>query len=148
MLFFCTCFSLPVGYLKAILHYVSHPLEFSAQQMLARLKFFHKHVWNVGHMLDSFYHNRILFLLGRECWALDFAELYEAFFHGSRFSEFDIFAPVDEFTLRLKAESEEHRNLRLTLMPSGILFQQSTDRISFFVHAGSSFLFLCLKKSD
>ncbi len=123
MLFFRTCFSLPIGYPRAILHYFTGPLEFFAQQLLARFKFFQKHAWKVGQIRDSFYQDRILFLLGQECWASDFAEIYEAFFQGSRFSEFDLFSPVDEFRTRLEAESIEHRNLRLTLMPSGILFR-------------------------
>jgi hypothetical protein len=75
-------------------------------------------------MREVFFQDRILFLLGRESWNSNFAELYEAFFHGSRFSEFDLFSPVDEFRLRLEVESAAHRHLRLTLMPSGILFQQ------------------------
>jgi hypothetical protein len=97
MLFFQTCFSLPIGYPRAILFYFCGPLEFPAQQMLARMKFFPKHAWRLGGMRDNFLQDRILFLLGRESWASDFAELYEDFFHGSRFSELDLFAPIDEF---------------------------------------------------
>jgi hypothetical protein len=99
-------------------------LEFPAQQLLARLKFFHKHAWRDGFMRDAFCQDRLLFLLGRECWNADFAELYESFFHGRRFTEFDLFSPEDEFRMELEMESEAHRHLRLTLMPSGILFQR------------------------
>jgi hypothetical protein len=124
MLFFRTCFSLPVGFPRAIFPYFAGPLEFAAQQMLARLKIFQKHVWRAGHMREVFFQDRILFLLGRECWSSNFAELYEAFFHGSQFREFDLFSPTDEFRIRLEVELAAHRHLRLTLMPSGILFQQ------------------------
>jgi hypothetical protein len=50
--------------------------------------------------------------------------LYESFFHGRRFSEFDLSSPEDEFRLELELESAAHRHFRLTLMPSGILFQR------------------------
>jgi hypothetical protein len=86
-------------------------------------------------MRENFFQAWILFLLGRESWASDFVELYEDFFHGSRFSELDLFAPIDEFRLRLELESIEHRRLRLSLMPSGILFQQ-------LIQLGSHSLFL------
>jgi hypothetical protein len=124
MLFFRTCFSLPVGFPRAIFYFFAGPLEFSAVQMCARLKFFHKHAWKNGRMRDLFLQDRILYLLGRECWNDDFSNLYEAFFHGRRYTEFDLFSPLNEFRMELELESVAHRHLRLTLMPSGILFQQ------------------------
>ncbi len=101
MLFFRTCFSLPIGFPCAIFYFFAGPLEFAAQQMLARLKFFHTHAWRNGFVRDAFLQVRILFLLGRECWNADFAELFETFFLGRRFTEFDLFSPEDEFRMEL-----------------------------------------------
>jgi hypothetical protein len=85
--------------------------------MLAGPKCFRKHAWRSGHICNAFLQDRILFLLSRESWNSDFAELYETFFQGRRFTEFDLFGPLDEFQLDLEVESVAHRQLRLTLMP-------------------------------
>jgi hypothetical protein len=50
-------------------------------------------------------------------------DLYEDFLPGRVFSELDLFDPQDNFRETLERESSDRRDLRLSLMPSGVLFR-------------------------
>jgi hypothetical protein len=123
MLFFRNCFSLPIGYPRAIFYYFVGSLEFEAQQILARLRFFQKHGRTHGFLRSAFLEDRRLFLLHQNGWNRDFMDLYEDFLPGRSVSELDLFDPQDNFRELLEQESSDRRDLRLTLMPSGVLFR-------------------------
>jgi hypothetical protein len=123
MTFFRACFSLPVGYPRAIMYYFAGSLEFYAQQIVARLRFFQKHARSVGFMNAIFLEDRRLFLLNHICWNSEFEQLFETFLPNQSFSELDLFDPQDEFREMLERESSVRRDLRLSLMPSGVLFR-------------------------
>jgi hypothetical protein len=125
MLFFRKCFSLPVGYPRAIFYYFAGSLEFQAQQIMARIRFFQRVANRRGFMQRVMFEDRRLFLLGLDSWNLDFCSLYESFFRDRLFSELDLFDPVEAIRGDLERESLELREARLTLiMPSEILFRQ------------------------
>jgi hypothetical protein len=121
--FFRPCFSLPIGFPKAILYYFAGSLEFYAQQIVARVCFFQKHARTRGFMNSIFLEDRQLFLLRQVCWNSDFEYLFELFLPNQSFSELDLFDPLDGLREMLERESSERRDLRLSLMPSGILFR-------------------------
>jgi hypothetical protein len=123
MLFFRTCFSLPVGFPRAIFYYFAGALEFEAQQILGRFRFFQKHARTRGFMRSVFFEDRRLFLMNQPCWSRDFMHLYEDFLPGRAFSELDLFDPHEDLRALLETESSERRDARLSLMPSGVLFR-------------------------
>ncbi len=123
MLFFRNCFSLPIGYPRAIFYYFAGSLEFQAQQIIARFRFFQKHARSNTFMRTVLFEDRRLFLLNQICWNSDFRELYEGFLSNSVFSELDLFDPQDDLRVQVQAESSARRDLRLSLMPSGVLFR-------------------------
>jgi hypothetical protein len=123
MIFFRTCFSLPIGFPRAIFYYFAGALEFEAQQILGRVRFFQKHARTRGFLRSALLEDRRLFLLQQASWNRDFRELFEGFFSGQVFSELDLFDLPDNFRVELERESSERRDLRLTCMPSGILFR-------------------------
>jgi hypothetical protein len=55
---------------------------------------------------------------------MDFQLLLESFLPDLSFSELDLFDPHEDMRSLLEQESADRRNLRLSLMPSGILFQR------------------------
>ncbi len=124
MLYFRTVFSLPVGYPRAIFYFFVGALEFQAQQIVARLRFFQKHARSRGFLRAAFLEDRRLYLLGQICWNMDFQILFEAFLPNRSFSELDLFDPQEDIHSLLQQESSNRRDLRLTLMPSGVLFQR------------------------
>jgi hypothetical protein len=123
MIFFRNCFSLPIGYPRAIFFYFAGALEFEAQQIVGRVRFFQKHARTRGFLREVFLEDRRLFLLNQCSWNGDFRELYEDFFPGQVFSELDLFNLPDNFRAELERESSDRRELRLMLMPSGVLFR-------------------------
>jgi hypothetical protein len=123
MIFFRSCFSLPIGFPRAIFYFFAGSLEFPAQQILARLRFFQKHARTRGFMRSVFTEDRRLFLLHQASWNADFEDLYEDFLPGRVFSELDLFDPQDDLHALLANESELRRDMRLSLMPSGVLFR-------------------------
>jgi hypothetical protein len=124
MLFFRTCFSLPVGFPRALFYYFVGSLEFQAQQIMARLRFFRKHARSRGFLRSVFLEDRRLFLLRQLCWNMDFQLLFESFHPNRSYSELDLFDPHEDIHALLEQESADRRSLRLTLMPSGVLFQR------------------------
>jgi hypothetical protein len=50
--------------------------------------------------------------------------LYEDFLPGRVFSEIDLFNPHDDIRALVETESSNRRDLRLSLMPSGVLFRE------------------------
>jgi hypothetical protein len=56
-------------------------------------------------------------------WNRDFEDLYEDFLPGRVFSELDLFDPQEDMRALLESESSDRRDLRLSLMPSGVLFR-------------------------
>jgi hypothetical protein len=124
MLFFRNCLSLPVGFPRAIFYFLVGSLEFSAQQIIARFRFFQKHARSNTFMRSIFVEDRRLFLLNQICWNSDFRDLYEGFLPGNTFSELDLFDPQDDLRFQVEVESSNRRELRLSLMPSGVLFRE------------------------
>jgi hypothetical protein len=123
MLFFRSCFSLPKGFPRAILYFFAGSLEFQAQQIMARFRFFQKHARSHTFMRNVFLEDRRLFLLNQVCWNSDFKDLYEDFLPGSVFSELDLYDPQDDLRTQVETESSARRDMRLALMPSGVLFR-------------------------
>ncbi len=123
MMFFRNCFSLPTGFPRAIFYYFAGSLEFQAQQIIARFRFFQKHARSNTFMRTVLSEDRRLFLLNQICWNSDFRELYEGFLPTNVFSELDLFDPHDDLRGQVEAESSARRDLRLSLMPSGVLFR-------------------------
>jgi hypothetical protein len=68
--------------------------------------------------------DRRLFLLRQPSWNSDFAELFEGFLPGRIFSEVDLFDPQENLRTLVEQESSDRRDLRLSLMPSGVLFRE------------------------
>jgi hypothetical protein len=124
MSFFRTCFSLPIGFPRAILYYFVGSLEYEAQQIIARLRFFHKHARTRGFLRDAMLEDRKLFLLGQPCWNADFRDLFEGFLPGRVFGEVDLFEPQEDLRGLVEQESSDRRDLRLSLMLSGVLFRE------------------------
>jgi hypothetical protein len=123
MIFFRSCFSLPIGFPRAILYYFVGSLEFYAQQIVARLRFYQKHARMSGFVHDVFVEDRQLFLLRQLSWNDDFEYLFQLFLPRVNFSELDLFEEGDEIHEMIERESGERRDLRLSLMPSGTLFR-------------------------
>jgi hypothetical protein len=123
MLFFRRCFSLPIGYPRAIFYFFVGSMEFDAQQIMARYRFFQKHCRSNGFLRSVLFEDRKLFLLGQPSWSMDFKLLYENFLPGRTFGELDLFDPQDDIRELLERESSDRRDLRLSLMPSGVLFR-------------------------
>jgi hypothetical protein len=124
MLFFRSAFSLPIGYPRAILYYFVGSLEFQAQQITVRFCFFQKHARSRGFLRSVFLEDRRLYLLRQICWNMDFQLLFESFLPTYSFSELDLFDPGEDIRSQLEQESSNRRDLRLSLMPSSILFQR------------------------
>jgi hypothetical protein len=124
MLFFRSCFSLPVGFPRAIFFYFVGSLEFDAQQIIARLRFFQKHARTRGFLREAFLEDRRLFLLRQPCWNSEFADLFEGFLPGRIFGEIDLFDPQEDIRTLVERELSARRDLRLSLMPSGVLFRE------------------------
>jgi hypothetical protein len=124
MVFFRSCFSLPIGYPRAIFYYFAGSLEFYAQQIIARLRFFQKNARSRGFMSSVFLQDRQLFLLNHICWNRDFEYLFQLFLPNRSFSEIDLFEPEEDLRQLVERESSERRDLRLSLMPSGVLFRE------------------------
>jgi hypothetical protein len=74
-------------------------------------------------MNSIFLEDRQLFLLRHVCWNGDFEHLFELFLPSQSFSEVDLFEPQEDLRELLERESSERRDLRLSIMPSGILFR-------------------------
>jgi hypothetical protein len=104
MLFFRAAFSLPVGYPRAILYYFVGSLEFQAQQIISRLRFFQKHARTNGFLRSVFLEDRRLFLLRQICWNMDFQLLFESFLPNRSFSELNLFDPQDDIRSLLERE--------------------------------------------
>jgi hypothetical protein len=115
MLFFRRCFSLPNGFPRAIFYFFVGSLEFYAQQITARLRFFQKHCRTRGFLQTAFLEDRKLFLLGQPCWNMDFRVLYEDFLPGRVYGELDLFHPQEDIRGLLERESSERRDLCLSL---------------------------------
>jgi hypothetical protein len=124
MIFFRVAFSLPMGFPQAIFYFFAGSLEFSAQQIQARLRFFQKHARVNGFLRAALAEDRRLFLLGQPSWNGDFRDLFEGFLPGRVYGELDLFDPQEDIRALLEQESSERRDLRLSLMPSGVLFRE------------------------
>jgi hypothetical protein len=123
MIFFRAAFSLPIGFPRAIFYFFVGSLEFPAQQIQARLRFFQKHARTTGFMRAALLEDRRLFLLRQPSWNRDFQDLFEGFLPGRVYGELDLFDPQEDIRTILEQESSVQRDLRLSLMPSGVLFR-------------------------
>jgi hypothetical protein len=122
-IFFRTCFTLPLGFPRAIFYFLLGANEFRAQQVAVRLRFFRRCTRTAGFMQRVMCEDRSLFLLGQESWNSDFESLYESLFPRRRFAELDLFSESDDHAASLARESNSLRETRLFMMPSGILFR-------------------------
>jgi hypothetical protein len=55
---------------------------------------------------------------------MEFSILFEDFLPGRVYGELDLFDPQEDIRGLLERESSERRDLRLSLMPSGVLFRE------------------------
>jgi hypothetical protein len=122
-IFFRSCFTLPLGFPRAIFYFLLGANEFRAQQVAVRRRFFRRCTQNAGFMRSVMCEDRSLFLLGQDSWNSDFQVLYESLFPRRRFAEIDLFSENENHAVELARESNTLREARLFMMPSGVLFR-------------------------
>ena len=126
MLFLRSCFSLPIGYPRAIFCELLDIDEFFLTQIRSRWRFFSRNI-RLGRinsaLTQAFLHDRELFRLGIPCWSRDFCKIFESFYNERAFIELDLFEEESQITELLRMESMSQRTLRMTLSPSAHLLR-------------------------